>query len=125
MQSSLSRLCFLFVVVTLSATAIAQQPIMPKADTTKKNVGPPNAPKPYKEVITEKAKTSRGLFIVHKVEDKYYFELPVKLLSRDLLVVNRVSKSSIESPKSFNGYAGDQIGQNVLRFERGPTIKYF
>ena len=125
MQSSLSRLCFLFVVVTLSVTAIAQQPVMPKADTTKKNGGPPNAPKPYKEVITEKAKTSRGLFIVHKVEDKYYFELPVKLLSRDLLVVNRVSKSSIESPKSFNGYAGDQIGQNVIRFEKGPNNKIF
>ncbi|MEY4335279.1 MAG: hypothetical protein RLZZ45_198, partial [Bacteroidota bacterium] len=31
-------------------------------------------PKPYKEVITAKAKSTKGLFTVHKVDDKYYFE---------------------------------------------------
>ena len=28
--------------------------------------------KPYKEVITAKAKSNKGLFIVHKVDEKYY-----------------------------------------------------
>ncbi len=82
-------------------------------------------PKPYKEVITEQAKTKRGLFIVHQVEDKYYLELPTKILGRDILMVNRVSKSSIESQKAFGGYAGDQIGENVIRFEKGPNNKIF
>ena len=82
-------------------------------------------PKPYKEVITDKAKTSKGLFTVHKVEDKYYFEIPPRLLGRDILVVNRVSKSSVESPKAFYGYAGDRIGENVIRFEKGPNNKIF
>ncbi len=87
---------------------------------------PPKAgPKPYKEVITDKAKTSRGLFTVHKIEDKYYFELPTNMLGRDILVVNRVSKSSIESPKGFGGYAGDEIGGGVIRFEKGPNNKIF
>ena len=89
-------------------------PVLPKA-----------APKPYKEIITSKAITQRGMFTVHKVEDKYYFELPPKSLDRDILVVNRVSKSSIESPKFFNGYAGDEIGNNVIRFEKGPNNKIF
>ena len=35
-------------------------------------------PKPYKDVITEKAITKKGLFTVHKVEDKYYFEIILK-----------------------------------------------
>lgn len=82
-------------------------------------------PKPYKDVITDKAKTSKGLFIVHKLDDKYYFELPAKLLGRDILVVNRVSKASVESPKQFNGYAGDEIGSNVIRFDKGPNNKIF
>ncbi len=82
-------------------------------------------PKPYKEVITDKAKTTRGLFTVHKVEDKYYFEISPKMFGRDILVVNRVSKSSIESPKTFGGYAGDQIGENVIRFEKGPNNKVY
>jgi hypothetical protein len=82
-------------------------------------------PKPYKEVITDKAKTTKGLFAVHKIEDKYYFELPVKLLGRDILVINRVSKSSVESAKGFYGYAGDKIGENVIRFEKGPNNKVF
>ncbi len=82
-------------------------------------------PKPYKEVITDKAKTSRGLFTVHKLDDKYYFEIPPKLLGRDILVVNRVSKSSAETVKGNYGYAGDRIGENVIRFERGPNNKIF
>ena len=33
------------------------------------------SPKPYKEVITDKAVTQKGMFTVHKVEDKYFFEI--------------------------------------------------
>ncbi len=86
---------------------------------------PKPGPKPYKEVITDKAKTSKGFFTVHKIEDKYYLEIPPNLLSRDILIVNRVSKASVESPKSFGGYAGDQIGENVIRFEKGPNNKIY
>jgi Met-zincin/Domain of unknown function (DUF5117)/Domain of unknown function (DUF5118) len=127
MSRLLSRFTILVTVLFVATAIKAQQPgvIMPKADTTKKNGGPANGPKPYKEVITDKAKTSKGFFIVHKVEDKYYFELPVKMLGRDILVVNRVSKSSIESPKAFGGYAGDEIGGGVIRFEKGPNNKIF
>ncbi len=116
---------FAFFAVSFAAAATAQDkpaappPAMPPAAPAKPG------PKPYKEVITDKAKTSRGLFTVHKIEDKYYFELPVKLLGRDILVVNRVSKSSVESVKQFYGYAGDEIAQSVIRFDKGPNNKIF
>jgi hypothetical protein len=103
----------------------AGPPATPGAGMPNAAAVPKPGPKPYKDVITDKARTSRGLFTVHKVEDKYYFELPSKLLGRDILIVNRVSKSSVESPKQFNGYAGDQIGSNVIRFEKGPNNKIF
>jgi hypothetical protein len=84
-----------------------------------------SGPKPYKEVITEKAVSRKGLFTVHKVEDKYFFEITDKMLGRDILYVNRVSKSSIQTNKNFYGYAGDQVGQGVIRFEKGPNQKIF
>ncbi len=114
--------------VGLATTAFTQLPsgIPPMPGGAPGGATPPKpGPKPYKEVITDKAKTSRGMFTVHKVDEKYYFEISPKLFGRDILVVNRVSKSSMETPKTFSGYAGDQIGENVIRFEKGPNNKVF
>ncbi len=82
-------------------------------------------PKPYKEVITEKASTRKGLFSVHKVEDKWYFEIADSLLGRDILVVNRIAKAPIDTRSGFAGFAGDEINENVIRFEKGPNNKVF
>jgi hypothetical protein len=38
--------------------------------------------KPYDEVITKDAKTSPGLFIVHRVDDKVYLEIPIAALGK-------------------------------------------
>jgi hypothetical protein len=121
------KICLFILSVSLSATSFSQdKPALPATPPAAPGAAPPKTgPKPYKEVITEKAKSSKGFFTVHKVEDKFYFELPTNLLGRDILVLNRVSKSSIESPKAFGGYAGDQIGENVIRFEKGPNNKIF
>ena len=123
------RFAVLAIIVTISTTVMAQQPVAPvmaKADSTKKPAGPANAPKPYKEVITSKAVSDGGLFWVHKVEDKYYFEIPDSLFNRDILVVNRISKAAAGMRTGgFFGYGGDQIGQNVIRFEKGPNNKVF
>lgn len=83
------------------------------------------APKPYSEIITSKAKTDKGLFTTHKVEDKYYFEIPDSLLGREILVVNRISKAPAGARAGFLGYAGDQVGENVITFEKGPNNKIF
>jgi hypothetical protein len=95
-----------------------------RPDTSKSN-GRASGPKPYKEIITNKAKTDEGLFKVHKIDEKYYFEIPDSLLGRDILVVNRISKGAAGMRNGFFGYAGDQIGQNVVRFEKGPNHKIF
>lgn len=112
-----STLC---IAIAISGVLCAQQ----KPDTTK-TITRLNGPKSYKEVITDKATTDEGLFKVHKIEDKYYFEIPDSLLGRDILVVNRISKAAAGMRNGFFGYAGDQIGQNVIRFEKGPNNKIF
>lgn len=82
-------------------------------------------PRPYKDIITEKAITRKGLFCVHKVDDRWYFEVGDSLLGRDVLVVNRIAKAPIDTRAGFAGYAGDEINENVIRFEKGPNNKIF
>lgn len=101
-----------------------------KPDSTKTNAGPltamgtKSAPKPYSSVITSAAKSKRGMLAVHKVDEKYFFEIADSLLGREILVVNRISKAGAEV-RAASGYAGDQVGSNVIRFEKGPNDKIF
>src|SRR5207302_11196730 len=53
----------------------------PKKEEVKKDVKPPvvtkaGEPKPYDEVIPKTAKSQPGVFVVHKVDEKIYFEIP-------------------------------------------------
>jgi hypothetical protein len=84
-----------------------------------------SSPKPYGEVITDKAKTDEGLFKVHRLDDKWFFEVPDSLIGRDILVVTRISKSATGLSNGFSGYAGDIVNNNVIRFEKGPNSKLF
>lgn len=94
----------------------------PQATTPPK---PATGPRPYREIITKDAKTSVGFFKVHATKDKYYFEIPDSIMGRDILVVNRVSKAPASNNKRAIGYPGDQIGEEVIRFEKGPNNKVF
>jgi Domain of unknown function (DUF5118)/Domain of unknown function (DUF5117) len=130
MQIKTNRLLLLFAAVIFTTTVFAQQPQpngTARLDSTKKPTPASSKdPKPYKEVITSKAVSDGGLFWVHKVEDKYFFEIPDSLFNRDILVVNRISKAAAGMRSGgFFGYGGDQIGQNVIRFEKGPNNKVF
>ena len=91
------------------------------ANNASRNTGP----KPYAEVITPQARTEKGLLVTHKVDDKYYFEIPDSILGREILVVNRISKAAAGARSGFAGYAGDQIGDNVISFQKGPNNKIF
>ena len=120
------RLFLAFLMLFLNTIVFSQvRPTLPGGDTTRPNNqgGPRPATtgvKPYKEIITEKAVTRIGFLKAHKVEDKYYFEIPDDILGRDILVVNRISQTQAGS-----GYGGDQVGQNVIRFEKGPNNRIF
>lgn len=79
----------------------------------------PEALKPYKDVIIPGTITTNGLFKVHKSNEKYFFEIPDSLLGRDMLVVGRIAKGSSELRFMLASYSGDQIGEKVIRFEKG------
>lgn len=129
MQSLLSNCVGLFISCSLTVTCYTQN--KPVADTTKpmrisaQTQRPGNGPRPYSELITSEAITDHGFIKVHKVGERYYFDIADSLLGRDILVVNRIGKSAAESRVQSQGYAGDQIGEKVLRFEKGPGNKLF
>ncbi|MFW5972995.1 MAG: zinc-dependent metalloprotease, partial [Bacteroidota bacterium] len=69
--------------------------------------------KPYAEVITSEAETDPGLFTVHRIGDKLYYEIPDSLLGREMLTVTRIARTA-----NNIGYGGEQAGNNVLRWEK-------
>lgn len=72
--------------------------------------------KDYKDVITKKAVTNEGLFTVHTVEDKYYFEIPKDLLDKEVLVVSRIAGTV--KGLNFGGAGMKSRPQQVIRWER-------
>ncbi len=76
---------------------------------------PPAEPeiKPYEKVITPAAKTARGLFTVHQIRNRYYFEIPASELGKDLLWVSQFKSATLGV-----GYGGTEIGNRVVRWER-------
>src|SRR5580692_2395450 len=80
----------------------------------------PEAPKPYHEVITDKAISHPGLLTVHKVEDKWYFEIPDSIFGRDILVSTRYDRTS-----AGGNYGGEQVNLQTIRWVKGPTHTVF
>jgi hypothetical protein len=83
------------------------------------------APRNYYNLLRNKAVTRKGLFTIHKVHDNYYFEIPDSILGRDLLVVTRIAQGAAGLRPGYTGFAGDQIGSRIIRFEKGPGHKLF
>jgi len=71
----------------------------------------PGEPKPFDKVITADAKTQQGLFAVHKVKNKLYFEIPKALLEQPLLMV----ASATAVPAGLE-HVGRTLNEDVLRF---------
>jgi len=73
-------------------------------------------------VITRDAKTRRGMFAVHRVNDKLYFEIPKNELNKDMLMVGRFTRAAAANPRlpggQFGNYGGDQFTERTLRWDR-------
>lgn len=94
------------------------------ADTSKPKPpvvsAPKQGPKAYKDVITDKAVSSTGLFTVHKVEERWYFEIPDSLLKKEIMAITRFSKTA-----GGGVYGGELANQQVLQWEKGPNNTLF
>jgi len=113
--------CFIYLQISFSQNN--KQPV-PVTDTTRKIPAKPpenkTGPKPYKEIITDKAKTNVGFFTVHQVEDKYYFEIPDSLIGREWMAEIRIAKTT-----NGVGYGGEERNNQTLRWEKGADNKIY
>ncbi len=128
----MKRFLTMFVAAAVSTSAIAQQRTNPTTPTTPSTGGPTTptsrttGPKAFKEVITDKAISRVGLFTVHKVDDKYYFEIPDSIMNREIMVVTRF----VKVPANKGTYGGEHAngkydnGLTIL-LERGPSNNVF
>ncbi|RNL54506.1 zinc-dependent metalloprotease [Pedobacter jejuensis] len=129
MKKNILSILFAVSAITFAQAQVRQGGAIP-GDTTRRAAGAALGsgvraqPKPYDQVITSKTSTRKGMITTHKLEDKFFFEIADSTLGRDILVVSRISKSGAEV-RAAQGYAGDQIGSSVIRFEKGPNNRIF
>jgi hypothetical protein len=77
--------------------------------------------RPYSSVVTSQAQTVRGMFIVHRVNDRLLFEIPRAELGRDQLSVGRYARASAPiggQGGGFGAYGGDRFVTRTLRWDR-------
>lgn len=100
--------------------AFAQTPPAPPASAASAAATPtrpgltlpdPSEPKPFDKVITAEAKTQDGLFRVHRLKNKLYFEIPKDLLEQPLLMV-----ANATAVPAGQEHVGRALNQDVLRF---------
>ena len=73
--------------------------------------------KDYDKVITKDAVSDDGLFTVHAVDDKYFFEIPKDYLDTDMLLVSRFAKL----PTGLGGgyvNAGTKTNTRLVQWQR-------
>jgi hypothetical protein len=110
------------LALTLPVSLVAQQPTpnrpaggAPPGGDQQRAERPqqPEAPKPYGQVITDKATTDSGVFIIHRLGDKLFYEIPRAALDKPFLLVMRYAAAP-----AGTRYAGEEYGDRVVRWQR-------
>ncbi|MDA9000388.1 zinc-dependent metalloprotease, partial [Flavobacteriaceae bacterium] len=80
---------------------------------TKEDSKKPKKEKTFEDIITKEAITDKGLFNIHKVKEKYYYEINDTLFGREMLMVTRIAKTA-----SGLGFGGGKQNTQVLRWQK-------
>jgi uncharacterized protein DUF4953/uncharacterized protein DUF5117/uncharacterized protein DUF5118 len=111
----------LCALVGLSSPSAAQDPPpTPPADqpaaapqTEQRTPPTPGAPRPYDRVITKEAKSDPGVFTVHRIGDRLYYEIPANQLNKEFLWVSQIARTTVGA-----GQGGQAVGSRVVKWER-------
>ena len=89
------------------------QGVPPNAAALPRPGGAPSTdPQPYEKVITSEAKSKKGVFTVHAIKDRYYYEIPVGQLNKEFLWNTQIAKTT-----EGVGYGGQELSDRVVRWE--------
>jgi hypothetical protein len=100
------------------ADSSTQDPPAPSAgaQTGQERPGRPEQaaePRPYEKVITKDAKSDEGIFTIHTIKEKVYYEIPKSELNKEFLWVSQIARTTLGV-----GYGGQAAGNRVVRWER-------
>jgi uncharacterized protein DUF4953/uncharacterized protein DUF5117/uncharacterized protein DUF5118 len=113
------RLALALVVAVVPCIAFAQDPPAgggqepPAGGGGRGGRAPEPEIRPYDRVITKEAKTDEGIFMVHRIKDRVYYEIPKEKLGREFLWVSQIAKTTLGV-----GYGGQAAGNRVVKWER-------
>ena len=82
-------------------------------DTTETEEEEPDTTTKYTDVITEDAITTEGLFKTHMIEEKLFYEIPLDMLDREMLLLTRIARTP-----SGAGYGGSKVNTSTVRWQR-------
>jgi len=109
--------CFITLLLLSCATQKTTSKKTDSKDSSASKSKDKDGIKPYDKVITKEAVTDSGLFKVHKIKDAYFYEIPNKLLKKDMLWVSRIA----QIPNNLGGgyvNAGSKTNEQVVNWER-------
>lgn len=118
---------FLFVILSIglsvgsAAVSFAQNPTpkpieSPTPGARSGTMSPTTDQQQYEKVITKDSISKSGVFTVHKLKDKYYYEIPKSELNKEFLWLTRFAQTT-----SGVGYSGEGLNQIVVRWERNQN----
>lgn len=116
---SMGVVLLLCVLATTAQKAPKVTAIKTGEDSASMKQAGPVRLQPYKTVITDKAVSRAGLFTVHNLDDKWYFEIADSLLGRMFLVVTRYSGT----PGGSSFYGGEMVNEQAVYWEKRPDNK--
>ena len=90
-----------------------QAPAAAPSDGPQGNRNAAPQPRPYDRVITSEAKSDEGVFTVHRIGDRLYYEIPAAQLDKEFLWVSQIARTTIGV-----GQGGQALGNRVVRWER-------
>ena len=100
---------FTFLLIACLSVSVFAQDKKKEGDKKKKE-------KTFKDIITEDAESSKGLFNIHKVKGKFYFEIPIDLLEKEILIVSRIS-GHVKN-LNFGGAGMKSRPQQLIRWQQ-------
>ncbi|MBL8177668.1 MAG: zinc-dependent metalloprotease [Bryobacterales bacterium] len=120
---------YTILLLALTGVLLSQEPPAPQEPSSPTPSGPGGGapfsgrqsepdPKPYDRVITKDAKSQPGIFKVHQIRNRYYYEIPTQELGKEFLWVSQIARNTLGV-----GQGGQSLGNRVVRWElRGNRI---
>src|SRR5687768_6385828 len=98
------------IVAALSAAPLEAQEPQPQPVGQEDRRAPTPEPRPFDRVITKEAKSDEGIFTVHRLGDRLFYEIPKGMLDKDFLWVSQIARTTLGV-----GWGGQAMGNRVVR----------